>query len=328
MMKKTLKLKTHDSITLNAQLSRPKDQTTVVGVVFIFHGFGEHMGVYSHLVETFIKNQIIAVQMDLRGHGKSGGDRGHIDNISSLHEDINLLFRSVMKRINQKKYQYPLFMYGHSLGGCLILDYILNNKCDYRFKGVIVSSPWLKLVQGSVSGTKTFLAKALNVVYSKYSEDSHLDPHDLTDDPDLLKKYVKDPLIFYKMTTGTFCSFHKSGETITQNAETIAQTNCCRNWLFVQGKNDPIVDWRATKQLANQMKQHTNVTLHLDEIEKHDLHNCRHRNQILELYVDWVFQLIRDYDQISSSEGSSDSGTEIDNNIKSDNTLKKTNNKN
>ena len=50
---------------------------------------------------------------------------------------------SFSQQADQRYAGLPRFLYGHSLGGNLVLNYALRRKPDLR--GVIATGPWLKL---------------------------------------------------------------------------------------------------------------------------------------------------------------------------------------
>ncbi len=65
--------------------------------------------------------------MDNRGHGLSGGERGHVNQFDDFMQDITQLIH-----ITQQEYpRLPAFLYGHSLGGILVLNYALRYKLPF-----------------------------------------------------------------------------------------------------------------------------------------------------------------------------------------------------
>lgn len=71
------------------------------------------------LADFFAKNQFIVHLIDMRGFGYSGGSRG-AQTIPQLHMDLEVLLRQVSKDL-------PLFLYGHAMGGLLIITLIMRN---------------------------------------------------------------------------------------------------------------------------------------------------------------------------------------------------------
>ena len=88
-------------------------------VVVLIHGIGEHAGRFARVADHFNKEGIAVVSMDLRGHGRTEGKRGHCAPRAEVLKDIDALIE-----YTQKLYPgVPLVMYGHSMGGNITLDY-------------------------------------------------------------------------------------------------------------------------------------------------------------------------------------------------------------
>ena len=66
--------------------------------VAFLHGLGEHLGRYEHVGEVFAKAGYALIGFDLRGHGRSGGQRGHTPSAEAYLDDIDLLLQHVRER--------------------------------------------------------------------------------------------------------------------------------------------------------------------------------------------------------------------------------------
>lgn len=122
---------------LNSQQEIPK------AVVCLIHGIGEHAGRYENVAKTFNDSGIVLIGMDLRGHGRSPGKRGHIDERSIVREDVDNLITYAKNKYPQS----PIIIYGHSLGGNIALDYRLRGKLSDQAIAYLITSPWVKLVR-------------------------------------------------------------------------------------------------------------------------------------------------------------------------------------
>jgi len=131
------KFKTSDELQLFGQSWQPEDRPRAA--ICLVHGMGEHSGRYGHVADRLTQAGYSVFAFDLRGHGKSLGPRGHTPSYRTLLNDINSLLNEVDKNFPE----LPLFLYGHSLGGNLVLNYVLRRQP--KFKGVIVTGPWLRL---------------------------------------------------------------------------------------------------------------------------------------------------------------------------------------
>ncbi len=131
------KFRTFDGLQLFGQSWQPEDQPRAV--ICLVHGMGEHSGRYGHVADRLTQACYSVFAFDLRGHGKSPGPRGHTPSYEALLNDVNFFLNEVDKNFPE----LPLFLYGHSLGGNLVLNYVISRQP--KLKGVIVTGPWLRL---------------------------------------------------------------------------------------------------------------------------------------------------------------------------------------
>ncbi|MDF2714907.1 MAG: serine aminopeptidase [Paenibacillus sp.] len=107
------------------------------GLVLFIHGAGEHSGGYSHIGSECVNRQIGFMAPDLRGFGKSGGQRGHIYRFKEYLDDLDQLIILL-----QTRYQgLPIYLCGHSLGGLIAIRFA--QQFSDKATGVILSSPAL-----------------------------------------------------------------------------------------------------------------------------------------------------------------------------------------
>ena len=157
-------------------------------LVCLVHGLGEHSGRYAHVGETFTKAGYVLSGFDLRGHGKSGGQRGHFPSLAALMGDIHR--HSALAQ--ERHAGVPLFLYGHSLGGLLVLTYATYQA--HSLKGVIATGAGLRspILEQK---TKMMLSKALGGLFPTMTIPTGLDPEGISRDPQVVQAYKEDPLV-------------------------------------------------------------------------------------------------------------------------------------
>jgi alpha-beta hydrolase superfamily lysophospholipase len=101
--------------------------------IALVHGLGEHTARYAHVGKVMTDAGYALVGFDLRGHGKSGGARGHASSLDAYMQDIREFFHFMAQRYPD----IPHFLYGHSLGGLLSLAYGIQYGAGLR--GVMVT---------------------------------------------------------------------------------------------------------------------------------------------------------------------------------------------
>lgn len=177
-------------------------------VILGLHGFASHSGRLINVVNALVPLGYAIFANDHRGHGKSGGKTNFAENMNQYVEDKRIFYGI----IKEKYPNLPIFMLGHSMGAGI--TFYFAKKYANLLKGIIISGAGIKYGGDGISGAVKTLAKTLSKIAPKLSVDTNLDPHLLSHDTDVVKAYMKDPLVHYKKTTPRqahvmFSSFEK-----------------------------------------------------------------------------------------------------------------------
>ncbi|MDZ8236470.1 MAG: lysophospholipase [Nostoc sp. ChiQUE01a] len=161
----------------------------VKAILAIVHGLGAHSDRYNNLIQHFIPKQYAVYGFDLRGHGRSPGQRGYINRWSEFREDL----RAFLELIKTQHPGSPIFLLGHSLGSVIVLDYALRypQKAS-ALQGVITLAPALGKV--GVSKTRLFIGKLLSRVWPRFTLNTGLDLSAGSRDEKILAAYAQDSL--------------------------------------------------------------------------------------------------------------------------------------
>lgn len=95
---------------------------------------------------------IAAYFLDQRGHGRSGGVRGHLSRFSQLLGDLQTFRRAVRHRLDA-----PQILVGQGFGGLVVLRY-LETQPGEPPAAAVVTNPWL-MPRGRVATWKRVAAK-------------------------------------------------------------------------------------------------------------------------------------------------------------------------
>jgi len=195
----------------------------------IVHGLGEHGGRYQHLAEWFAPRGATVYAMDHRGHGHSGGQRGHAPSLNALLDDID----RVVQRATRESAR-PMVMIGHSLGGLLAIAYALDHPT--QLDRAVFSAPAL-VPRVKVPVWKQALASVLPKIAPKASFANEIDPNVLSHDPTIARVYTTDPLVHKQITAGLYASTVARGEAFIGRAPDLKVP-----FLLLHGRDDRIVD--------------------------------------------------------------------------------------
>jgi alpha-beta hydrolase superfamily lysophospholipase len=243
-------------------------------VVVLVHGHGEHVGRYTHVAEAFTKAGYALVGFDLRGHGKSGGPRGHAPSYEALMDDIAVFLEQVIRRYPK----LPMFIYGHSLGGNLVLNFILRRRPNAV--GAIVTAPWLKLAFDPPAA-QVSLARIMNKIAPGFTQHSKLDTKALSHDAQVVKAYNNDPLVHDKISARLYLGMYDSGLLALEHAAEFPIP-----LLLMHGTADQITSYNASREFAERGGE--KVTWRAWDGLYHEIHNEPQKAEVLKTMTVWM----------------------------------------
>ena len=179
-------------------------------VLAIVHGFGEHSGRYGNVVDWLVPKGYAIYAFDLRGHGRSPGQRSYINRWEEYREDV----RAFLTFVQGQEPGRPLFLMGHSMGGLIVLDYALHY--PEGLQGVIASGP--ALAQVGVSPVVMTLGRLLSRLWPRFTLDTRLDATAISRDPKVVEAYVNDPLVHSVGTARLGAEMTKTMEWVNEHA--------------------------------------------------------------------------------------------------------------
>ena len=171
-------------LDLYYQSWHPEEQ--VRAVVVIVHGLGAHSGLFNLAVQELVGQNYEVYAFDLRGHGRSPGQRGHVNTWAEFREDLRAFFQQIYEQQPGCSY----FLWGHSLGGTIALDYALRT--PDHLQGLIVTAPALERIR--VSLVKLTLGQLLSGVWPRFSLKVGIQLDAGSRDLSVLAAYAQDPL--------------------------------------------------------------------------------------------------------------------------------------
>lgn len=270
------KLKVNDGNELFYQIWEA--EKTPMAVICLVHGLGEHSGRYTYVAQAMNKRGYHVMAFDLYGHGRSPGKRGDIPPYSVINDHA-------AKLLEQAAQRYPgltQVLYGHSLGGLIVMNYCLT--CMPSVKGVIITSPGLCTALEEQKG-KILMVKLLGGLLPGLSIPSGLDAKSISRDPDVVERYVNDPLVHDKATL----QFAKNSLTTIQYIFAhVAEWKL--PLLLMHGTEDKLAYSKCSEKVANMMKPGI-CTLRLWPGLYHELHNEPEKDEVLAYMIEYLDRL-------------------------------------
>lgn len=264
-------IKLRNGQVLRGMIQSPGEYTRAV--IVMVHGIGEHIQRYAYWAELFRKEGIAFTGVDLPGHGRSDGRRGYIKNYRILEEMINIMLDSCRKTFPG----IPIYIYGHSLGGGIVLDYLL--RVNPRIKGAIVTSPWLRLSFEPPKG-KVILAKLMKNLVPGLVQSSGLNVSHISHDEAAVEKYKTDQLVHDKISVSLFnCAMNAAKYSLEHASELKVPV------LLIHGSADLINSPDGSREFAGKSDK---VVLKIWEGGYHELHNEPFKNDVFKFIINWI----------------------------------------
>jgi alpha-beta hydrolase superfamily lysophospholipase len=256
---------------LFARSWRPSGKATAV--VAIVPGFNSHSGYYSWVAEQLVANGLAVYAVDLRGRGKSEGERFYVENISDYAEDVGAL----MEIVKSRETGLPVFLLGHSAGGVTAALYALDHQKD---------------LAGFICENFAYQVPAPDFALAVFKGLSHLAPHAhvvklnneyFSRDPAVVKGMNEDPLIANEtQPTLTMAAMVRADERLKQEFPDIKIPV-----LILHGTLDKVTR-PSGSQFFYDTTGSTDKTLKLYEGHYHDLLNDVGKEQVMADIKDWI----------------------------------------
>jgi alpha-beta hydrolase superfamily lysophospholipase len=240
--------------------------------MLIVHGLGEHSGRWTGPAEYFTGHGANVYSYDLRGHGRSGGDRVDIEDFALFYNDISEMAARTVARSGR-----PWVLYGHSLGGLECAGYLIND-VDPHPNLAVLSAPAMTATRG-IDNVLKVAASILGTIAPKMSVPSSITGEQLSSDASVGEAYFADELVETKATTRFGKAiFSEQAKLADRHGEITTQT------LVIHGADDELVQPSASAGLAASGGVERKVYPGL----RHEMHNEPESAQVLGDITDWI----------------------------------------
>lgn len=240
----------------------------------VVHGLGEHSGRYARFAQAMANHGMSTYAVDLRGHGESDGQRGHVDSWSQWTDDVSAFVSQVEHQVGDEV--VPL---GHSFGGAALLSTLLAGKLP-NTKRFVVSSPALKL-RLQAPAWKTAVAPLASRIVPRLAMDNEVDPAAVSRIPEVVAAYRNDPLVHSRISSRMYTEWQQATVDILGQAGQIEIP-----FLILAGTADPLIDPEGSRRLHELAPSLSE--LHLLEGRYHEPFNDLGSDEVFQLVADWV----------------------------------------
>jgi alpha-beta hydrolase superfamily lysophospholipase len=243
------------------------------GVVVIVPGFNSHSGYYEWLANELVARRLAVYAIDLRGRGKSDGERFYVDKFTDYVSDL-ATFVALAK---SREPGLPTFLLGHSAGGVVSCLYTIDHQTE---------------LAGLICESFAFKVPAPDFALAVFKGLSHIAPHahvlhlkneDFSRDSNVVDAMNADPLIAHEtQPTQTLAEMVRADERLETSFSAIALPV-----LILHGTAD-----KATRASGSQFFYDTagakDKTLKLYEGGFHDLLNDLDKQVVMTDITAWI----------------------------------------
>jgi alpha-beta hydrolase superfamily lysophospholipase len=249
--------------------------TTPRAVVVLSHGLGEHARRYDHVAQRFGADGLATYALDHRGHGRSGGKRVLVKDISEYTGDFDTLVNIATKEHPECR----RIVLGHSMGGGIVFAYGVERPDNYEL--MVLSGPAVA-ADATVPPPMVLVAKALGAILPGLPLQD-LDVNAISRDPAVVAAYNADPLIHHgKVPAGIARVLLLIGETMRQRAAALTAP-----LLIVHGSADRLISVDGSRRLVEAVGS-PDAELKVYPGLYHEVFNEPERHQVLDDVASWI----------------------------------------
>jgi alpha-beta hydrolase superfamily lysophospholipase len=209
-------------------------------VLVNLHGLGDHSGLYPSLAEFFPCRGIALYAFDLRGNGRSPGQRAYIRTWDEYRNDL----QAFLSQVRAWQPDRPVFLLGNSLGGLIVLEYALHRSTG--LSGVIAAAPPLGKL--GVPPLLMALGRLLSRVAPRFSLQVGMDLSGLARDPAVAQAVLGDPLFHRRGTARLSTEVTKAITRVQGGADTFTVP-----LLLLHGSDDRMVPPDGTREFFSKL---------------------------------------------------------------------------
>jgi alpha-beta hydrolase superfamily lysophospholipase len=272
MNTETFEWKNGEGLRIHTLEWRVQDPRAVIALV---HGQGEHSGRYFQLANWYNAQGIGVIAFDQQGYGRSEGRRGFAKSYDVLLDDIEQFLEIVHERYRGR----TLFLYGHSMGGNLCMNYVLKRRTRY-ISGIISTSPWIKLPFDTPS-VKEVADRLIRSYTPTLILPTGLAVHFLSHDQEIVEMYKFDPYVHDKLDARTGLEILEAGLFLDTYKGAFPLP-----LLLMHGEEDRITDCAASRAFAKRVKDAVTYKEWPDMY--HELHNEIGCEKVYQFTLNWM----------------------------------------
>jgi len=263
-----------------------EDEGDLKGLLFLCHGYGEHLDWYGELAAHLASEKhLLVFGHDHIGHGLSDGERAIVGDLDEIY--VNDVFLHVFT-VRAEFRGLPCFLYGHSMGGLVAVR--AGRRNPSLFSGMVLEAPLAKF-HADVTSAEYVIAKLAGWLVPTARSFRRVPERNVTSDPEMQKKIAEDPLWYkggLKLNMGTLLvECVKDYITVDELAKLTMPL------LIMHGDLDAVSHPHGSKEIHRKAKADDKQLITFDNgrhhllLERPDI-----RKQVIAETAEWISQRI------------------------------------
>jgi alpha-beta hydrolase superfamily lysophospholipase len=210
-------------------------------LVAVLHGLGEHCGRYAALASDLVQAGYSVAAVDLPGHGEAAGPRGDMSSWSTVRDNTVHALWTAPLALAVDLAELPRFLFGHSMGAVLALDYALAHPRELT----AVASSAAGLSSAMPPWWKLALANVARITSPSLGFPSGLEEAAMSRDPEVVRARAEDPLMHDRVSPRLYFAFNEARQRVLRDARRLAVPA-----LLMHGEADRVVDPAGSAEFA------------------------------------------------------------------------------
>jgi alpha-beta hydrolase superfamily lysophospholipase len=248
--------------------------------LLLVHGYAEHSGRYEDLGTWFAARGVAVHGYDHRGHGRSEGPRCHVDRFDDFLDDGDL----VLERVREEHLDLAIVLLGHSMGGLVVAAFLADRRPTVA--AAVTSGAALALGPG-VSKARMGAARLLRRLAPRLALGSGLDPAGLSRDPEVVRRYLEDPLVYRTMTSSLAVELLTSIPRVASRAVEVQVPV-----LMLHGSDDPLCPIEGSRAFYGGLRVPGSAFRAYPGL-RHEIFNEPERERVYEDVLEWLRATVR-----------------------------------
>lgn len=244
-------------------------------ILLLAHGLAEHSGRYDEFASFIADAGIATYALDLPGHGKSDGKRGHVRDFQEYTDAVGAL----LSLARQAHPNIPFVLFGHSMGGLIAADFLLQHQEE--FIAAVLTGPAIQAPK-QPSSVVLLINRLIAAVAPRLGV-MQLDASGVSRDPQVVSDYESDPLVFRgKVSAHLVTEIFSAMSRVVANAESVRLP-----LLIMHGSEDTLTAVEGSKLLYETVSSEDKKIVIYDGLY-HEILNEPEKQDVITDILQWL----------------------------------------